>query len=375
MRLVLLLVLAGVLSIVAVANAFSGQNRPGHCNPRHCPTPPPPPPPPPPPAPPPPASGLQVAGNKLLDATGSAVRLHGVNYSGVEYACIQGWGIFDGPSDLATVAALRTWHVNIVHIGLNEDCVLGINGVSTAYAGQNYLQPVKAFVNLLHASGIYAEVSLMWAAPGTQRALDHPKILDLDHASAAWTSVANTVKDDPNTILGLQSEPHDISWACWRDGGSACSVGYPALGMQGALNAIRATGATNVATASGIDWANNLQQWLSYRPSDPRGQLAAEQHVYGGNACSTPACLTQYTRPVADAVPVVFGEYGEDYDNSCGSMATSQIVNWADQNGVGYEAWAWNTWGRCSDLIADFDGTVAASSYARWVHDHYVGLP
>ena len=83
-------------------------------------------------------------------------------------------------------------------------------------------------------------------------------------------------------------------------------------------------------------------------------------------------CLTQYTRPVADVVPVVFGE---DYNNSCGSTTTAQIVNWADQNGVGYEAWAWNTWGQCSDLIARFDGTVAPSSYARWIHDHYVGLP
>ena len=73
-------------------------------------------------------------------------------------------------------------------------------------------------------------------------------------------------------------------------------------------------------------------------------------------------CLTQYTRPVADAVPVIFGEFGESYNNSCGSTITSQIVDWADQNAVGYEAWAWNTWDQCSDLIASFDGIVAPSS-------------
>ena len=54
-----------------------------------------------------------------------AVRLHGVNYSGTEYACIQGWGIFDGPCDDASVAAIRSWNANVVHIGLNEDCIAG----------------------------------------------------------------------------------------------------------------------------------------------------------------------------------------------------------------------------------------------------------
>ena len=141
------------------------------------------------------------------------------------------------------------------------------------------------------------------------------------------------------------------------------------------LDAIRATNATNVATASGIDWANNLQQWLANKPSDPLNQLMAEQHVYGGNTCYQPACLTQYTRPVADVVPVIFGEYGEDYNGSCNSTNTQAFITWADQNNISYEAWAWDTWGTCSDLIANFDGTVKNSNYAHWVHDHYVGLP
>src|SRR3954447_13611703 len=92
--------------------------------------------------PPPPASGLHVSGNRLLDASGATVRLHGVNYSGTEYACIQGWGVFDGPSDAAMVKAIASWHSNIVHIGLNEDCILGINGVSTQYSGANYMNAI-----------------------------------------------------------------------------------------------------------------------------------------------------------------------------------------------------------------------------------------
>jgi hypothetical protein len=298
-----------------------------------------------------------------------------VNYSGTEFACIQGWGIFDGPSDNAMIEAMAAWHVNVVHMGLNEDCVLGINGVPAQYAGANYMNAIKAYVTRLHAHGLYAEISLMWAAPGNQQATDHPPILDQDHSPAAWTAIANKFKDDPNTFFGLQSEPHDISWACWKNGGSSCSVGYAAFGMQSALTTIRATNATNVVTASGIDYANNLQQWLANKPTDPLNQLMAEQHVYGGNACYTPSCLNQITGAVAAQVPVVFGEFGETYDaSSCGTSNTQAMVNWADAHGVNYEAWTWDTWGDCLSLISDFDGTPNGA-YGNWIRTHYLSFP
>jgi hypothetical protein len=317
-------------------------------------------------------NGLHVSGNHIVDANGATILLHGVNYSGTEYACIQGWGIFDGPSDSASVKTIASWHSNIVHLGLNEDCILGINGVSAAYSGANYMNAIVAYVNLLHTNGLYAEVSLMWAAPGTQQALDHPMILDQDHAPAALQAIANAFKNDPNTIIGLQSEPHAITSACWLNGGSSCSVGYTALGMQGALNAVRATGSTNVLTASGIDYANNLSQWLANKPNDPLGQLAAEAHVYGGNSCASTSCFNTNYAPVAAQVPLIFGETGETYDSSsCGSTNISAFMTWADAHGVGYEAWVWDTWGDCGSLINNVNGTPA-NAYAQWVHDHYV---
>jgi hypothetical protein len=263
----------------------------------------------------------------------------------------------------------------VVHIGLNEDCILGINGVNPSYGGSTYMGAITGFVNRLHAHGLYAEVSLMWAAPGTQQAQDHPPILDADHAPAALQAIANAFKNDPKTIIGLQSEPHAISWACWKNGGASCSVGYTALGMQGALDAVRSTGATNVVTASGIDYANNLTQWLANKPADPLNQLMAENHVYGGNTCYTPTCLTSQDGPVLAAVPIIFGEYGETYDaSSCGSTNTANMIGWADANNVSYEAWTWDTWGNCSSLISDFNGTPA-NAYATWVRTHYLSFP
>src|SRR5437870_5574937 len=55
---------------------------------------------------------IHVSGKRLLNSSGRVVHLHGVNRSGSEYACIQGWGIFDGPSDAASVTAIASWPVS-----------------------------------------------------------------------------------------------------------------------------------------------------------------------------------------------------------------------------------------------------------------------
>jgi hypothetical protein len=47
---------------------------------------------------------------------------------GAEFACVQGWGIFDGPTDNTSIAAIKSWNINVIRIPLNEDCWLGING-------------------------------------------------------------------------------------------------------------------------------------------------------------------------------------------------------------------------------------------------------
>src|SRR5262245_16166535 len=76
---------------------------------------------------------VHVNGTHRVDQNGTPMRLLGVNRSGAEYACAQGWGIFDGPTDAASITAIASWHVNAVRVPLNEDCWLGINGVNPSY--------------------------------------------------------------------------------------------------------------------------------------------------------------------------------------------------------------------------------------------------
>jgi len=81
------------------------------------------------------SAGVRVVGNTLVNMAAQPIRLLGVNHAGSEYACVQGWGFFDGPTDSASVAAVASWHATAVRIPLNEDCWLGINGVPSSYAG------------------------------------------------------------------------------------------------------------------------------------------------------------------------------------------------------------------------------------------------
>ena len=309
-------------------------------------------------------SPLRVSGTSLVDTSGQAVQIRGVNYSGPEYACIQGWGIFDGPSDAASVRAIVSWRANAVRVPLNEDCWLAINGAPSAYSGANYQQAIKSYVSLLNQNGLYAILELHWTAPGTQKATGQQPMLDRDHSVTFWTQVAAAFKGNDAVLLEPHNEPYPdnnsdtaAAWRCWRDGGTCSGMSYQAAGMQEIVTAIRGTGATNVILLGGVEYSNALSQWLTYRPSDPLNNVAAAWHVYNFNVCASTTCWTNTVGLVAAQVPVVATEIGDD---SCSATFMNSVMSWLDTRGLGYLAWTWDTWGTaCSDiaLISDFAGT------------------
>jgi endoglucanase len=326
-----------------------------------------------------PAPGLHVRGNRLIDAEGRPIVLRGVNRSGTEYACIQGAGIFDGPSDAASVRAIARWHVDVVRVPLNEDCWLGINGVKAQYAGAHYRRAIVDYVRLAHRFGMSAELSLMWAAPGGYRATYQSGGPDETHSPAVWASLARTFRNDHNVILAPWGETV-ADPSCFLHGG-VCeaafgphNVPYRIAGMQQAVNVIRAAGYNGVIAIPGVAYANDLSQWLKYEPRDPRGQLIAEAHVYGKNTCDTVECFQRTLAPVARRVPLILGETGESYDGSaCGSSRVATILDWADAHRVSYAAWAWDTWRTCLSLISSYVGKPNGA-YGRWIKAHYAAL-
>jgi endoglucanase len=324
-------------------------------------------------------NGLHVAGRWLVDGSGQSVQLRGVNRSGTEYACIQGQGIFDGPTDAAATAAIVAWRANVVRVPLNEDCWLGINGVPEQYAGANYQAAVGRYVDVLNGAGLFVILDLHWSAPGAEQASAQQPMPDRDHAVEFWRQVARTFKGNGRVLFDLFNEPHpnlapdpSAAWTCWRDGGACPGVPYQAAGMQELVTAIRDEGANNVLLLGGLDHANDLALWLQYKPRDPAHNLAAAWHAYNFNDCSAKECYDLRVAPVARKVPVIAGEIGE---RGCVHAFIDALMPWLDDHGVGYLGWTWNTW-ECSDgpaLIKDYAGTP--TEFGQGLKDHLAALP
>jgi endoglucanase len=315
---------------------------------------------------------LHVSGNKLVNADGTQVIVHGMNRSGAEYACVQGWGFFDGPADEASILAMKSWsHVTAVRVPLNEACWNAESYVSPTYAGTNYINAVKAYVSLLNANGLVVLLDLHWtdglytgnsSGCSSAQATCQKPMPDAAQAIPFWTSVANTFKGNNAVVFDLFNEPYasratgdtTSGWQCWLNGGTCPGIGYQVAGMQAMVNAIRSTGAANVLMLGGEEYSNDLSQWLAYEPADPAGNLVASWHSYSFNTCAAQSCWTSQVAPVIAKVPVIVGEMGE---SDCGGAYMGSLTSWLATENTGYLAWTWDAWGSCPNvLITDYAG-------------------
>jgi uncharacterized protein YbdZ (MbtH family) len=312
---------------------------------------------------------LRVIGNELVNAAGKPNRLLGIDRSGAEYPCIQGWGLIDGPTGTRAISVMMSWRINAVRIPLNEDCWLGINGAPARYSGAPYRAAIRAYVARLHQAGLYVVLDLHWSAPGRKRASGQQPMADLDHAPAFWSSVARTFKADPAVVFDLYNEPYGISWRCWRDG-CVLPQGWRTAGMQTLVDAVRSTGARQPIIATGLGSGNDLSSWLRYRPHDPANQLVAGMHAYNFLSCVTVACWNKEVEPVASSVPVVATELGEA---DCSHAFIDRFMAWADSAGVSYLGWSWNPSGcGAPALIRSWDGQPTA--YGEGLRTHLIKL-
>lgn len=342
--------------------------------------------------------GLHVEGTQVVDANGNAIALRGVNRSGTEYRCIQGFGLFDGPDSEESVQAIASWNVNAVRVPLNEACWLDIQDVKPEYGGCNYKNAIRRYVALLHKYALVPILDLHWAAPNATRAVRLQPLPNVENSPAFWSDVAKTFKDDDGVVFEPYNEPFPAqntdspwAWHCWRDGckedlalpAGEPAVEYQAAGMQSLVTAIRDAKASNLILLGGVQYSNALSQWLANKPDDPLGNVAAAWHVYNYNSCVKEDCWNGAARAVSEAVPLVATEIGE---NDCQGDFISPLMQWLDQNADGYLAWSWNAYGPCRaagsgqrgspySLIASYTTGAPNGPYAQTFFDHLQASP
>jgi len=339
---------------------------------------------------------IRVSGKSLVNGPGAVVQLTGVNVSAIGN-CIpisqQPSGIIYAvdQSSAATVASeIAAWHANVVRIGMNEDCWLGINGVNPTYSGANYRNEVVSFVNALNQDGIYAIVDLHDNGPGTYAANSQQVMADADHATTYWQSVASTFKNNPAVLFEAYNGPHLTTsnttdanaWDCWLNGCTSTETdqnqnqptpGAPTwqvLGMQAIVNAIRTTGAANSILLGGLNWSQDLSSFLQYLPTDPQHQLVAAYHDYmGAGTANTLAYWDNTIAPIANQMPVVTSEMGE---HDGGSSYNTSYLSWADSHGVSYIAWAWGPSTAYGNIALTTDWTSGQpSTYGETVFNNF----
>jgi hypothetical protein len=297
------------------------------------------------------APTIRILGNHFVDGHGAEIRLLGVNFAGVEGACVdpgfqQGatdqhpGAVFDyqGPNPVvapgepdqpaeAFFATLAGWHVNAVRFLVNEMCWLGRppnpgNNPAVApipqahYSAAKYRQAIETFVASLHRYGMIAVPALGdnpcprngLNPPGSQYSPcgDNQQVMpDAANAPDFWRSFASTFKNDHSMVFELFNEPHpeavrpDINvLGCWRNGCQIPGEGWRAAGMQQLIDAIRSSGATQPILVPGINYSAVL-----YRPA--------------GQGLTTPVgWLTPGIRPTDTLNPPQLAASNHMYDNS-----------------------------------------------------------
>lgn len=370
----------------------------------------------------PPADSLsvRVQGNRFIDSRGQVVQLRGVSYSGFEFVPIQGWSPADpsgaqaGQPGGPKWSALRAWKVNTLRLPLNAASWLGYRCTDTSGAvhnpdpGGNYRDAVRGQVTQANAENLYVIIDLHWTAPGNACPMLQTQMADADHAIAFWTSVADTFKNNPAVLFELFNEPFmnfdfsGNSWTYIMKGTGGSFSGYPATGNAGAwkdvkqpwavasyqamLNAVRATGATNVVLVGSMQYSQDMSGWLSNRPIDPLNQMAAAWHPYPtfGTTPGTPAyaqpnyapeVFKDVQRIQAAGIPVIVTETGDH--NAPGTVEAplvSNVTGWADKNGVSVIGWGWNVWQNPDNvLIKDVNGTPSdgyGKAFHGWLMAH-----
>jgi hypothetical protein len=352
------------------------------------------------------APGIKVVGNQFVTTSagtlglknvsaGQAVVLRGVNETGAEYSCLDStntvWdssSLPNGTGDYQQVTAtgmVSDWHANVVRIPLNEDCWLNVPSSNPPKTGgSTYTSAIVNFVNTANANGLVAEVDLhVGAGPELAQdgcCVDSFPAMDTNYSLQFWQSVATIFAKNPAVVFNLTNEPEfpgdgssgeseSGDWTCYLNGGcntSVCAVNgcagpngsgntWNVEGVANVVTAIRnaeavAGGVTHVIIIAGLNYSNQLNDWLTYVPqyvSDK--QIAAGIHLYYDIVCTTSSCWNSTWKPILNAgYPIVIDETGEltkaNGGHGCTGTDTNSMVSWANSQSpqVGYWFWAFN---------------------------------
>jgi endoglucanase len=293
---------------------------------------------------------LHIMGNHFADANGNMVVLRGASHWSLEFGC--GAGAFT----LRDFQAMRSWGMNIVRLPLNENYLLfpGLCG------GTKYLDTVKSTVSNAEATGMYVLLDLHWINPYSNASRGGQYPMPDSKAKQFWQTLTTLYKNDDKVLYEMMNEPHDVSCAIWKNGGSVTSSKenwsgeiqdgtYQATGFQQLADLIH-----SIAPTALIIQGTSGEADATCAETNPLtgNNIAYQAHFYVTDPTKWAASFQNLT----SKVPVIAGEFD--------TRQGIKVVNVFEGLKTGYLGWVWEG---CAGMTADCNGTPADGWKA--IHD------
>ena len=359
-------------------------------------------------------SAIQGDGNYCSIVSGTGGAYTNIFGSG---GTINSGAVFPQWSDLIN------WGCNIVRIPVHQQSWLGGTYTDTVGGSQThnadpqgiYQAALLRMVQGATAAGLYVIIDLHWSNPNFITALNQTAYLD-PASITFWTQVSTIYKAYPNVIFEIFNEPHLYSsaaasievlnsstypnstygYGAWgptspintllkngtpSNGASQVLVGgYPSSqsafnwtpqGAQAAVNAIRATGATNVILLPGQAYDADPTWVINNVPTDSLNQLAIATHFYDnsfpynpitGSSVQTAAQSQSAIAPILAKYPMIITEIGNTNSTSSATADVNYLT--AQPTGaIGSVIWSWSNTG---NYFSDQHGTSNTAAGTIW---------
>jgi hypothetical protein len=270
----------------------------------------------------------------VVDANSNPIQLRGYNLSGLEFVAAQGWDAADPwGGTFPNFTAIQASKANDNRVPFNAASVLGLNvakiagpqgspawgAVSNADPGKNYLLlGLKKVIDANRAANCSTKLDLHWSAPsfalqgvtnyldplGQNTFMDHTTSLSAWLALVAQLNTWYGIGGWQDIQLELFNEPFNDSFDLNTSAGSAdlallnggtngrlvnssengtnyeIDVTWQMLGYQELTSALRTAKVTNIIICNGNSYAQQLQNFKTWMPTDPLNQLACGVHWY-----------------------------------------------------------------------------------------------
>jgi Endoglucanase len=325
----------------------------------------------------------------------------GVNLAGAEWACTAGQTPLEGTDYLwvshqdidylaskgvAFARLLFSWE--ILQPSLNGNLALAYE--STMRDRVSYATGKGMKVMIEPHGGEYTRFARYKGDPVGSVAVPHSAFADL------WRRLAELHLGNSKVIFGLMNEPNNISTSQWF------------AAAQAAIDAIRATGATNMIMVPGngfsqpsswndtwydtaIRKVSNAAGWLTLL--DPLDKTVVSVHTYfdadgggGANDIVGPDIIGQRLQPVVDwarlnRLKVHLSEFGANAATPGAQAAVANAIAYMDANAdvmIGWAWWAYGPpawWGGYKFTLCPTSNYTVGNPKMAWLAPHFDAPP